>query len=97
MFVLRRPHVDTFLEKMSKLYEIIFYTASVREYAEVIINYIDPNNYGSARLYRESCKQIDGSFVKDLKKLGRDLKSTIIIDNSPIAYCLNPDNGIPIK
>lgn len=95
--VLRRPHLETFLEAMSKLYEIVFYTASVKEYANPVIDYIDPKNYGTTRLFREACKQIEGSFVKDLNQVGRDLKSTIIIDNSPIAYCLNPENGIPIK
>ena len=95
--VLKRPHLDTFLERMSKLYEIVFYTASVKEYANLVIDYIDPNKYGSARLFREDCRQIEGSFVKALDNLGRDLKQTVIIDNSPIAYCLNPDNGLPIK
>ena len=95
--VLKRPHFDAFIERMFQLYEIIFYTASVKEYADTIIDYIDPNNYAKARYYRESWKKIDGSFVKDLSVINRNLKSTVIIDNSPIAYCLNPDNGIPIK
>ena len=72
--ILKRPHLDTFLEQMSQLYEIIYYTASVKEYADAIIDYIDPNRYGSIRLYRESCKRIDGSFVKDLSIINRDLK-----------------------
>jgi carboxy-terminal domain RNA polymerase II polypeptide A small phosphatase len=95
--VLKRPHLDDFLERMSKLYEIVFYTASVEEYANLVIDYIDPNKYGSARVFREDWKQIEGSFVKDLTNLGRDLTKTVIIDNSPIAYCLNPCNGLPIK
>ena len=74
VFVLKRPHINTFLEKMSSLYEIVFYTASVMEYADVIIDYISKGEYDYARLYRESWKMIDGSFVKDLNNLGRDLK-----------------------
>ena len=89
--------MDTFLKKMSDLYEIIFYTASVKVYANLVIDYIDPDNIGSARLFREHCKQIEGSFVKDLEHIGRDLKKTIIVDNSPIAYWLHPNNGLPIK
>lgn len=95
--VLKRPFLQEFLEAMSKIYEIIFYTASVQEYANLVIDFIDPDNLGSARLFRENCRHIEGSFVKDLTNLGRDLKKTVIIDNSPIAYCLNPNNGLPIK
>lgn len=35
-------------------------------------------------------------FVKDLSKLGRDLKDVIIIDNSPSAYIFHPENAISI-
>ena len=82
---------------MSTLYEIIFYTASVKEYANPVLDFIDPNNYGWARVFRDDWRQIEGSFVKDLTNLGRDLTQTVIIDNSPIAYWLNPNNGLPIK
>ena len=33
----------------------------------------------------------------DLSKVGSDIKSTIIIDNSPISYQLHRENSIPIK
>jgi len=51
--VLKRPHLQEFLEKMSKIYEIVFYTASVREYADHVLDFIDPDGIGSARLFRE--------------------------------------------
>lgn len=35
--------------------------------------------------------------VKDLTKLGRDIKSTIIVDNSPTSYMLQPKNAVPIR
>jgi hypothetical protein len=32
-----------------------------------------------------------------LKKLNRNLKDLIIVDNSPLAYAFDSDNGLPIK
>jgi len=48
------------------------------------------------RIYRRHCIQKENSFVKDLSKLGRDLKRTIIVDNSYKNFILQPDNGIYI-
>mgnify|MGYP002472201644 CR=1 FL=1 len=35
--------------------------------------------------------------MKDLSKLGRDLKRLIILDNSAVAYMLQPKNAISIS
>ena len=94
--VLVRPGVKEFLEKMSKRYEIVIFTASLSKYADPLLNIIDKQGYCPFRLFREHCTLINTAFVKDLKKLGRDLKDIVIVDNSPISYALNPDNGIPI-
>lgn len=34
--------------------------------------------------------------LQDLSKLGRELKSTIIIDNSPASYLFHPQHAVPI-
>ena len=94
--VLVRPGVKEFLEKMSKKYEIVIFTASLSKYADPLLDIIDKKGYCPFRLFREHCTLINSSFVKDLKKLGRNLKDIIIVDNSPISYALNPDNGLPI-
>jgi RNA polymerase II subunit A small phosphatase-like protein len=39
---------------------------------------------------------MNNAFVKDLSKLGRPMKDVIIVDNSPIAFMLQPENAIPI-
>lgn len=92
-----RPGVKEFLRKMNKLYEIVIFTASVEEYAKILINLIDTKNVCNYKLYREQCTYENSLYIKDLTKLGRDLKDVVIIDNSPNAYSLNKENGIPIS
>ena len=92
-----RPGVREFLRKMCKLYEIVIFTASVEDYAKPLIDLIDIKKVCSYKLYRDQCTCEKLIFIKDLKKLGRDLKDVIIIDNSPNAYSWNKENGIPIS
>ena len=92
-----RPGVSEFLERMSKLYELVIFTASLPSYASPIINTFDADNRISFRLYRKHWKKINGTYVKDLSKLGRPLKDVILIDNSPLCYMLQRENGLPIK
>ncbi len=37
----------------------------------------------------------DGVYVKDLSRLGRDLKDVIIIDNAEFSYMFQPNNALP--
>ncbi|PMB70610.1 putative phosphatase PSR2 [Beauveria bassiana] len=48
-------------------------------------------------LFRESCYNHQGNYVKDLSQVGRDLKDTIIIDNSPTSYIFHPQHAVPIS
>ena len=95
--VLVRPHVEEFLQRMSKKFELVIFTASISKYANPLLNTIDRMGYVPFRLYREHCTLINTTFVKDLTRLGRELKDIIILDNNPSAYSLNPYNGFPIK
>jgi RNA polymerase II subunit A small phosphatase-like protein len=46
-------------------------------------------------LFREHCTYHNNTFVKDLTRLGRDMRDVIIIDNSPMSYQFQPENAIP--
>ena len=96
VFVLKRPGVDKFLAEMCKYYEIVIYTASLSLYADPLLDELDPYGHISFRLFREHCTFLNNTFVKDLEQLGRNLKSVIIVDNSPVCYSLQPENAIPI-
>ncbi|XP_031618767.1 carboxy-terminal domain RNA polymerase II polypeptide A small phosphatase 1 [Contarinia nasturtii] len=97
VYVLKRPHVDTFLQKMGELYECVLFTASLATYADPVADLLDKSGVFRARLFRESCVYHRGNYVKDLNKLGRDLQKIVIVDNSPASYIFHPDNAVPVK
>jgi len=73
-----------FLRSMSKIYEIIIFTASSKEYAEAIVKKIDPNNkYIDFVLARDDCMVTrNGFYLKDLRILkDRKMENMIIVDN----------------
>ena len=93
-----RPFCLHFLEEMSKIFEIIIFTAALKDYADSILDILDPNklliNY---RLYRHHTSLSGITFCKDLSKIGRDLNKTLIVDNLADNFKLQPNNGIPIS
>lgn len=97
IYVAKRPGVDVFLRSVSRRYEIVVFTASLAKYADPLLDALDPQGFCAWRLFRESCVLWNGQFVKDLSKLGRDLKKVIILDNSPASYAFQPENAIPIE
>ncbi|EGG16552.1 dullard-like phosphatase domain containing protein [Cavenderia fasciculata] len=96
VFVVKRPHVDEFLRAVGEHFEIVVFTASLAKYADPVLNLLDKYQVVHWRLFRESCHNHKGNYVKDLSRIGRDLKSTIIIDNSPTSYMFHPENAIPV-
>ena len=97
VFVKKRPGVDDFMKSVGERYEIVVYTASLRKYADPLLDQLDIHNVISHRLFRESCTCHQGNYVKDLAVLGRELEQIIIIDNSPASYMFQPQNAIGIS
>ena len=91
-----RPGTEEFLIDLSKYYEIVIFTAALKKYADLVINSIDPNRVISYRLYRQHTISIGNSNVKDLSKLGRDLRHVIIVDNCLENFALQSRNGLKI-
>ncbi|KAG7026508.1 CTD small phosphatase-like protein, partial [Cucurbita argyrosperma subsp. argyrosperma] len=95
-YVLKRPGVDQFLEALADRFEIVVFTAGLKEYASLVVNHLDKKSVISHRLYRDSCKEVEGKYVKDLSEIGRDLRRVVIVDDNPNAYAFQPENAIPI-
>ncbi|XP_070345836.1 carboxy-terminal domain RNA polymerase II polypeptide A small phosphatase 1 isoform X2 [Equus asinus] len=96
VYVLKRPHVDEFLQRMGELFECVLFTASLAKYADPVADLLDKWGAFRARLFRESCVFHRGNYVKDLSRLGRDLRRVLILDNSPASYVFHPDNAVPV-
>lgn len=93
-----RPGCFEFLKEMSKIYDIAIFTAAMKDYADNILDIIDPDkSLIKYRLYRHHTSISGMCFVKDLSKLGRDMKRIIIIDNLVDNFKLQPNNGLGIK
>ncbi|CAK78867.1 unnamed protein product (macronuclear) [Paramecium tetraurelia] len=92
-----RPFAQQFLKDMSKFYEIVIFTAAQQDYADFILDLIDEDKSITHRLYRQHTTLVKNTYVKDIQKIGRDIKKTIIIDNLAENFQLQPDNGIQIQ
>jgi len=77
--------------------KLLFFTASLAKYADPVLDLLDKFKVVKVRLFREACVHHKGNYVKDLSRLGRDIRHTIIIDNSPASYMFHPENAVPVE
>lgn len=78
--------------------EVVVFTAGLPEYASPILDAIDPTGeLISARVYREGTTRTPYyQCVKDLSRLGRDLRRVVLVDDTPLAFLRQPRNGVPV-
>ena len=92
-----RPYLREFLNSLLPYYELIIITNYYKDYADQIINFIEnQRKYFDYRLYRQNSNYSNEKYnYKNIQKLGRDYKRTIIIDDKDENIELN--NAIIIK
>ncbi|TKA24750.1 hypothetical protein B0A50_05738 [Salinomyces thailandicus] len=97
-YVHERPGCHEFLRKVAKWYNLIAFTASVQEYADPVVDWLErERKYFSGRYYRQHCTLRNGAYIKDLSQVEPDLSKVMILDNSPMSYIFHEDNAIPIE
>ncbi|KAI5116777.1 hypothetical protein M0805_008732 [Coniferiporia weirii] len=91
----KRPGVDYFLAYLSQFYEIVIFTSQNHYTAIPIIEKLDPYNFFIMyKLFRESTRSVNGSIVKDLSYLNRDLSKVIMMDTDRDHVSVQPENAI---
>ncbi|CAE8608315.1 unnamed protein product, partial [Polarella glacialis] len=65
-----------------------------KDYADWVIDQIDPTGLIHHRLYCQHALPWGPIFVKDMSKLGRNLDTTLMIDNVQENFMLQPNHGI---
>lgn len=86
-WVNKRPYCDEFLRRVCKWFNLVIFTASVQEYADPVIDWLESERkFFSARYYRQHCTYRQGAYIKDLSSVEPDLSKVTILDNSPLSY-----------
>jgi CTD small phosphatase-like protein 2 len=94
-----RPGAQQLLSQLSRLYELVFFTAAEERYAREVLRRLDPEGKFVARLLtRKQCIQTHGGFfVKDLRIFAdRSVSQMLIVDNNVLSFAFHLPHGIPI-
>lgn len=90
-----RPYLMEFVQRMSKLFDLAVYTASTSDYADTIMDVVDPSRtMFCARLSREHCLPVGQMNIKNMSIF--EGKDVIIVDNLIYSFAFHMDQGIPI-
>ena len=47
-----RPGAEKFVKEMAQIYEVVIFTAAMQDYADWVLDQLDPQGYIKYRLYR---------------------------------------------
>lgn len=93
--VAKRPGVDYFLGYLAQYYEVVLFSDKYQAMAAETVLKLDPLRASvSYALFREATRYENGTLLKDLRHLNRDLKKVIVIDTDPNVVKLQAENAL---
>ena len=103
ILVIKRPHVDEFIEYITTHFDVSIWTAGQYRYARAVESLLFPpksihiKRYPCRLLSKDKC-QIDESLfiIKDLAKQNFEIEKTIVIDDRSDTFSNNVSNAIHI-
>ena len=99
--IILRPNLFHFLDIMKEIYELIIFSFESNSFIDKVVETIEQKNkYFDHVLYANQCTlklNNNGTLVKDLESLGRDLKNIIVIDSKSHLEKKYQNNMILIK
>ena len=106
MYVSFRPYLLHFLQGLNRKFEVILFTSALPIYAAPVLAYLSKAvkqlEGGSTshplfrhQLYRASTVPFPAfPYVKDIRRLNRNLARIVIVDNNAFAMLATPDNAV---
>lgn len=100
VWIVERPGLAAFLDQVATKYELVLFTAGIKQYGLKVLRLIDRNMNISYFLDRRFCTIIGKNnknqdfFAKDIRILGRDLSKILIVDDRAYSFCFDVYNGI---
>lgn len=102
VWIIERPFLQYFLDEMANKYELILFTAGIKQYGIKILKKIDKSRRITYFLDRRFCRSLGKTsknqdlFSKDIRILGRSIKKTILVDDRDYSFCFDNENGVLI-
>ena len=93
-----RPGLISFLNGIKPFYEIISFTKLSKEYSQTILKEIEgKKKLFDYNLYRDHCTLVGTTFIKDISRIGRDMKKIVMVDYLEDNLRFFVNNGILIS
>lgn len=92
-----RPYCADFLKEMSLWYEIVIFTTETQEITDPILDSLDKGHVIKHRMYRQHALIVGEIYIKDMRKLGRELEKVVSVDNLGSNFQLQTENNVYMK